>query len=100
MRIILPLFCLIMLSGCTGVGAIVLQAVSAADLVSGVTTDKSITDNVISEATGKDCKVFRVFKDRKICRGKEIRKLIDMDCRTYYWDEHDEPHCREDKSPK
>ncbi len=97
MRIILPLFCLIMLSGCTGVGAIVLQAVSAADLVSGVTTDKSITDNVISEATGKDCKVFRVFKDRKICRKKEIQKLLDMNCRSYYWDEHDEPHCREDK---
>ena len=72
MRITYLLLCLVLLSGCTST---LLTAISAADIVSGITTGKTSTDNAVSAAIGKDCVLHRFFKSEKICTDKLLDKM-------------------------
>lgn len=42
-------------------------AKGAADVVLYTETKKTLTDHVISKALGKDCRMFNVFNDKKVC---------------------------------
>ncbi len=42
----------------------------AADGISYLTTDKTITDHGLSALTDKDCKLLRGFKQQEICQKK------------------------------
>jgi hypothetical protein len=41
---------------------------TGATAVSYGTTGKGISDHAISYATGKDCRIFNIFKNTKVCR--------------------------------
>ena len=47
----------------------------AGDGVSYVNTGKTLTDHIISEYTGKDCKTFNVLKEKALC---EEVNLVDQ----------------------
>tara|TARA_B100001564_G_scaffold359798_2_gene383052 strand:- start:172 stop:474 length:303 start_codon:yes stop_codon:yes gene_type:complete len=100
MRILVPFFCIILLSGCSGAGLVALQALSAADVASGITTGKTVASNALSVATGKDCKIFHLFKGKNVCEDTLVNHLIDMNCEIYSWDDDNVPYCREDKDTK
>ena len=89
MRITYLLLCLVLLSGCTST---LLTAISAADIVSGITTGKTSTDNAVSAAIGKDCVLHRFFKSEKICTDKLLDKMEKMPCDNWKFTEEDEPY--------
>ena len=90
MRITYLLLCLVLLSGCTST---LLTAISAADIVSGITTGKTSTDNAVSAAIRKDCALHRFFKSEKICTDKLLDKMEKMPCDNWKFTEEDEPYC-------
>jgi hypothetical protein len=66
---------LLALTGCAGFLTIpnVITTVGswAADSIVEAETGKSISDNIASDATGKDCELKNVFsKDKPICKPK------------------------------
>lgn len=79
-RIVL-LGCCLLLQGCVtflasnmGASATVISTAetidtvkTSADVVSVGATNKTITDHVMSWALTKDCRMFNVFEDKKIC---------------------------------
>lgn len=67
-----------MIAGNMGAGATVVataetidRANSAADVVAYGTTGKSLSDHALSYMTGKDCRMFNIFDNKKICRIKK-----------------------------
>ena len=94
MRIIYLFLILCTLSGCAGIPAIAVQAISAADVVSGITTGKTAASNVMSGVTGKDCQIFHLFKGKKVCKDKTVDELLEMQCEIYAWDEENKPYCK------
>jgi len=40
----------------------------AVDLVSSATTEKTLTDHILSLASGQDCKTIRVIKGEEVCQ--------------------------------
>ena len=95
MRVLIPLLCLILLSGCSGAGMVALQAISIADVASGITTGKTVASNALSVATGKDCKIYHLFKGKKVCEEDAIDHLLNMNCEVYSWDDAGTPFCKE-----
>ena len=83
-----------LLSGCGGGIAGLLTIISGADVVSQVTTGKNTVDNVVSSINQKDCAVFRMFKGKKVCKDKEEKELLKMNCEVYAWNEKNEPYCK------
>ena len=61
-----------LLSGC-GLPPAVMIASYAADGVSYVATGKSVTDHGISEATGRDCALWRVVQGRAVCKDEPTK---------------------------
>lgn len=96
MRIIYLLLIICTLSGCAGIPATILQTVSAADVVSGITTGKTAASSVMSEVTGQDCVIYRMFKRKKVCQDQDIEDLIDLGCHIYAWDEEDKVYCKKE----
>lgn len=67
-----------MIAGNMGAGATVVataetvdQAKTAADVVAYGTTGKSLSDHALSYMIGKDCRMFNIFDNKKICRIKK-----------------------------
>ena len=98
MRIIYLFLIICTLSGCAGIPAIVLQAVSAADVVSGITTGKTAASSVMSEVKGQDCVIYRMFKGKKVCQDQGIEDLIDLGCDIYAWDEENKVYCKKENT--
>ena len=92
---ITALVCIFALSGCASSTLMGLSSVlSGADVVSQVTTGKGAIDNAVSIGMDQDCRVFRMFKGKQVCRDKEAEMLLDMGCEVYAWDENDKPFCK------
>ena len=68
---ILIIFSTLILSGCAGPLTVLSYYKTAADGVMWIITDKTINDHALSAATDKDCKMFRVLEDKKICIDKK-----------------------------
>jgi hypothetical protein len=49
-------------------------AKGAADVIVYTETKKTLTDHAISKVLGKDCRLFNVFSDKKVCVA-EIKKI-------------------------
>mgnify|MGYP004455756071 CR=1 FL=1 len=62
MKILIPILFLILTSCSTYTAASL-----STNIVTVATTGKTNTDHVISLFTQKDCKMFRVIKQRKMC---------------------------------
>lgn len=62
-----------LLSGC-GLPPALMIASYAADGVSYVATGKSVSDHGISEATGRDCAVWRIIKGESICKDQPVER--------------------------
>jgi len=67
-----------MIAGNMGAGATVVtvaetvdQAKTAGDVVAYGTTGKTLSDHMLSQLTGKDCRMFNVFDHKNICRIKK-----------------------------
>ena len=78
---------LVSIQGCAilGIGGVyqTIDTVSTgANVVSYGATGKGLSDHAISVATGKDCQMFNVFKNKNICRIRktyEVRHLQERD---------------------
>ena len=104
-RILLVMICPLLASACAGGPIAYLGAAySAADGVSYAATEKSIVDNAISNATGKDCRLLNpVVKGKDVCLPGERellskiemmnRMLLDVDCDSWTFTELNEPKC-------
>ena len=60
------LFLILILAGCSGYAAVSLST----NIVTVATTGKTNSDHVISMLLQKDCKMFRVIKDKRMCTAK------------------------------
>jgi cell division protein FtsN len=67
----LLLLCLLFLQGCFFLPIHVRVASWALNGLSYATTQKSLTDHVVSEATHKDCATWRVLKGESVCHDEE-----------------------------
>ena len=74
--LILFLFLMLCISGCTGPLALVGQIYGGADTLTSITTGKSATDTIISTGSNKDCRIHRLFKKEPVC--KETNKNIEI----------------------
>jgi len=63
---------LVSIQGCVAILGGTYQTVdtvaTGATAVSYGTTGKGLTDHAVSAATGKDCRMFNIFKNTKVCR--------------------------------
>jgi hypothetical protein len=50
----------------------------------------------MSEVTGQDCEIYRMFKGKKVCQDQDIEDLIDLGCDTYAWDEENKVYCKKE----
>lgn len=96
------LICPLLVSACAGGPLAYLGAAySAADGVSYAATNKSVVDNAISGATGKDCRLLNpVIKGKNVCPEdpEDARKMVekmlaDKDCFGWSFNEQNEPIC-------
>ena len=84
-RTLIALMTVLCLSGCEAVGIGVLEVVTsvgswAADGIIEAKTGKSITDNLASDITGKDCTLKNIFDSEKdICKDKEATSTKEGD---------------------
>jgi hypothetical protein len=71
-RFSIAVLILFTMSGCALTSAQILSSVGffTADTVLEAKTGKNITDNIISDVVGKDCKVKHVFNEKDFCKEK------------------------------
>ncbi|MDC1023215.1 hypothetical protein OAR00_01530 [Alphaproteobacteria bacterium] len=74
--IILIIFLMLLIKGCTGPLAIIGQIYGGADTITSLTTGKSATDTIISKGSNKDCRIHRIFKDKPVCLEKSKKTNI------------------------
>jgi|OM-RGC.v1.028949905 hypothetical protein len=90
---------IILLSGCAGPAAIIGQVYSGVDALTSITTGRGAADTVISEINSKDCKVFRLFKGKKVCKElteeAKVDRMMRMGCKIFSFDENNMPYCKE-----
>lgn len=84
-KVILTLPILFLITGCEAAGIGALEVVTsvgswAADSIIEAQTGKSITDNLASDITGKDCTLKNIFDSEKdICKDKEATSTKEGD---------------------
>lgn len=68
MRICLIGLCALALSGCAGIPPAVSIATTALDGASWFVSGKTMTDHLVSEAAGADCRLVGLVEDGRICK--------------------------------
>jgi hypothetical protein len=73
---------------------------NGADLISYIQTGKGVSDHVLSKVVSRDCAVWRIVKDGKICstlNSQIVDEMMKMDCELFAWDSKDKLYCKGEK---
>jgi hypothetical protein len=97
---------LFVISGCAAIPPPLIylgQAMSVGDGISYIKTRKSLTDNIVSEMAGQDCRIFNFIDDKKVCKDHPTKGDLDMetmqtmlqdiDCYGWTFEEDGSPRC-------
>jgi hypothetical protein len=85
-----------MLSGCAFIPWQLSVALNTADVVSATQTNKTMTEHLMSGATGKDCQWYRLLDGAKVCmnEAEELAYLKATKCKISAWNVFDIPYCK------
>ena len=86
-----------LLQGCAFLPWQISAGLNVVDIISATSTNKTLTEHVISNATGMDCQWYRLMDGREVCmtEEEELAYLKDKKCKVSAWNVLAIPYCKE-----